>query len=73
MNLIENMMGRLGIEALPQDLITQVGAVGMVLGGLGVVAALFYFKKWTWLWRNWLTTWYDYDFLCGDGTYVWAH
>ena len=56
MNLIENMMGRLGIEALPQDLITQVGAVGMVLGGLGVVAALFYFKKWTWLWRNWLTT-----------------
>jgi cytochrome o ubiquinol oxidase subunit 1 len=56
MNFIENMMGRLSFDALPQDLITQVGAVGMVLGGLGVVAALFYFKKWTWLWKNWLTT-----------------
>lgn len=56
MNLIENMMGRLSFDALPQDLITQVGAVGMVLGGLGIVAALFYFKKWTWLWKNWLTT-----------------
>ncbi|MNH50033.1 Cytochrome bo(3) ubiquinol oxidase subunit 1 [compost metagenome] len=56
MNFIENMMGRLSFDALPQDLITQVGAGGMVLGGLGVVAALFYFKKWTWLWKNWLTT-----------------
>lgn len=56
MNVIESIMGRLSFEALPQDLITQVGAVGMVLGGLGIVAALFYFKKWTWLWKNWLTT-----------------
>lgn len=56
MNFIENMMGRLSFDALPQDIITQVGAVGMVLGGLGIVAALFYFKKWTWLWKNWLTT-----------------
>ncbi len=56
MNLIESIMGRLSFDALPQDLITQVGAGGMVLGGLGIVAALFYFKKWTWLWKNWLTT-----------------
>lgn len=56
MNVIEIFMGRLSFEALPHDLITQVGAGGMVLGGLGVVAALFYFKKWTWLWKNWLTT-----------------
>jgi cytochrome o ubiquinol oxidase subunit 1 len=56
MNLIDNIMGRLSFDALPQDLITQVGAIGMVLGGLGAVAALFYFKKWTWLWKEWLTT-----------------
>ncbi|MFZ2836552.1 MAG: cytochrome o ubiquinol oxidase subunit I [Candidatus Saccharimonadales bacterium] len=56
MNLIDNIMGRLSFDALPQDLITQVGAIGMVLGGLGVVAALFYFRKWTWLWKEWLTT-----------------
>lgn len=56
MSLIDTVMGRLSFDALPHDLITQAGAGGMVLGGLGVVAALFYFKKWTWLWKNWLTT-----------------
>lgn len=56
MNLLDIIMGRLSLESLPQDLITQVGAAGMVLGGLGAVAALFYFKKWTWLWKEWLTT-----------------
>lgn len=54
--MIDNFMGRLSFDAFPHDLITQAGAGGMVLGGLGVVAALFYFKKWTWLWKNWLTT-----------------
>ncbi len=28
----------------------------MGLGGLAVVAALCYFKRWTWLWREWLTS-----------------
>ncbi|MDO8265972.1 MAG: cbb3-type cytochrome c oxidase subunit I [Candidatus Saccharibacteria bacterium] len=28
----------------------------MVLGALSIIAALTYFKKWTWLWREWLTT-----------------
>lgn len=56
MDFIDTLRGRLGLDALPHDLITQTGAAGMVLGGLGIVAAMFYFKRWTWLWKNWLTT-----------------
>lgn len=50
------MFGRLNFEALPQDPITIGGAIVMMLGGLGVVAALFYFKKWKWLYKEWLTS-----------------
>jgi cytochrome o ubiquinol oxidase subunit 1 len=51
-----NILGRLDWTALPDDIITQGGAAMLVLGLLGVVGALFYFKKWTWLWKNWLTS-----------------
>jgi cytochrome o ubiquinol oxidase subunit 1 len=47
-------LGRLTLEALPQELVTQGGAVIMILSGLAVVAALFYFKRWKWLF-SWLT------------------
>lgn len=50
------MFGKLGWDALPHDPITIGGAVVMVLGVLGAVAALFYFKKWKWLYREWLTS-----------------
>lgn len=50
------LLGRLSFEALPKELVTQGGAASMVLIGILAVAALFYFKKWTWLWKNWLTT-----------------
>ncbi len=50
------MLGRLTLDALPQDLITIGGALGMVMAGLTLVAALTYFKKWGWLWREWLTS-----------------
>lgn len=50
------LLGRLGWNALPTEPITQGGAAGIVLIGLAVFVALFYFKKWTWLWKNWLTS-----------------
>ncbi len=50
------MFGRLSLDALPQDIITIGGVVGMVLGGLTVVAGITYFKRWGWLWREWLTS-----------------
>jgi len=56
MNIFGAFLGRLNVDALPKDLITQCGAVGMIVIGLLVIGALFYFKRWTWLWKNWLTT-----------------
>lgn len=50
------MLGRLGLEALPHDIVTIGGVVLMLLGGLGIIAVLFYFKRWKWLWREWLTS-----------------
>lgn len=50
------MWGRLGLDALPDNPITIGGAVGMVVGAFLIVAALTYFKKWGWLWREWLTS-----------------
>ncbi len=50
------MFGRLSFDALPHDPITIGGAVIMMLGGVGAIAALFYFKKWKWLYKEWLTS-----------------
>lgn len=50
------MLGRLNVEALPHDPIVLFGAVSMALGGLTAVAALTYFKRWKWLWNNWITS-----------------
>lgn len=50
------LLGRLSWHAFPQALVTQVAAIGIVIGVLVVLALLTYFKKWGWLWREWLTT-----------------
>lgn len=50
------MFGRLGPSALPHDIVTIGGVVTMLLGSLGIIAVLFYFKRWKWLWREWLTS-----------------
>lgn len=56
MELFGSLLGRLDWSALPTNPITQGGAAMLVLGGIGVIAALTYFKKWGWLWSNWLTS-----------------
>lgn len=50
------MFGRLSLDALPHDLITLGGAASMVGGALLVIGLLTYFKKWKWLYREWLTS-----------------
>lgn len=51
------MFGKLTLDAFPLHEPIIMGAVGaMLLGGLLVVAALTYFKKWGWLWSEWLTS-----------------
>lgn len=50
------MLGRLNLEAIPQDPIVQVTVAGMILGGLLLFAAITYFKKWNYLWTEWFTS-----------------
>lgn len=50
------MLGKLDWNALPHDPITIGGVVMLTLGGLLVIAALFYFKRWKWLYKEWLTS-----------------
>ncbi len=51
-----SLLGKLSLQAIPHDPITLGGAVSMVVGVIGIMAALTYFKKWKWLWREWLTS-----------------
>jgi cytochrome o ubiquinol oxidase subunit 1 len=50
------MLGRLSLDALQNGPVILVGQMVMVLSGLAVVAVLTYFKKWKWLWREYITS-----------------
>jgi cytochrome o ubiquinol oxidase subunit 1 len=50
------MFGRLGFDALPHDPITIGGVVVGTLGIIAAIIAMTYFKKWKWLYKNWITT-----------------
>ena len=50
------MFGRLNFEALVHDPITMGGIVGAALAILAIIFFLTYFKKWTWLYKEWLTS-----------------
>jgi cytochrome o ubiquinol oxidase subunit 1 len=50
------MFGRLSLDALPHNFITVGGVIGGTIGIIILVAALTYFKKWGYLWREWFTS-----------------
>ncbi|NHT78100.1 cytochrome o ubiquinol oxidase subunit I [Rhizobiaceae bacterium CRRU44] len=51
------VFGRLTLEAFPyHEPILVLTFIGVVLGGIAVVAALTYFKLWGYLWTEWLTS-----------------
>ncbi|MEM9243313.1 MAG: cytochrome o ubiquinol oxidase subunit I [Pseudomonadota bacterium] len=51
------MFGKLTLDAIPFNVPIIMGAgIFMAVVVLIVVAALFYFKKWKWLWTEWLTS-----------------
>lgn len=50
------MLGRLTFEAFKHDIIGMGGVATMVLSLLAIAATLTYFKKWKWLWKEWLTS-----------------
>jgi cytochrome o ubiquinol oxidase subunit 1 len=51
-----NIFGKLTLDAIPHEPIILAASVGMVLAAIGVLALITFFKKWTWLWKEWLTT-----------------
>ncbi|TWI53348.1 cytochrome o ubiquinol oxidase subunit 1 [Pseudomonas duriflava] len=51
------MFGKLSLADIPYHEPIIVGAVGaMILGGLALFIALTYFKKWGYLWSEWITS-----------------
>src|SRR3990167_3428612 len=51
-----NVWGKLTLHSLQHDLVQTMGAISIVLAGILGAALLFYYKRWTWLWKEWLTT-----------------
>jgi cytochrome o ubiquinol oxidase subunit 1 len=50
------MLGKLTLDALHHDM-TQTLAVAMAtISGIALLAAITYFKKWSYLWKEWFTT-----------------
>lgn len=49
------LFGRLTWQDFVHEPIMAGAGYAMILGLIGIVIALTYFKKWKWLWKNWLT------------------
>lgn len=50
------MFGRLTLQAFEHDIVQNMAVFGMVFGGIVVFALLTYFKKWKWLWEEYIKT-----------------
>ena len=50
------MFGRLSLDYLPHEPATIGAAVAMPLALIAIAVALTHYKKWRWLWREWLTS-----------------
>ena len=51
------MFGKLTLSAVPyHEPIVMVTLAVVALLGLGVVGAITYYRKWTYLWTEWLTS-----------------
>ena len=50
------MFGRLTWQAFQHEWTQNIAVVGMVLGGIGIVALVSYLKQWKYIWKEWLTS-----------------
>lgn len=50
------MFGRLTIDDFHQDAIEAAAGISMVVAAFLIIGVLFYYKRWKWLWREWLTS-----------------
>lgn len=56
MSLTKTFLGKLTIDAFKHDFIEYAAGVSMIVAGIGLVILITYLKKWTWLWKDWLTS-----------------
>lgn len=52
----EFLLGRLDASALPHEWHTIAGSISFIAMGLFVIGLITYKKRWTWLWKEWLTS-----------------
>ncbi len=50
------MLGKLSLDALQHGPLIVGAQITMVVGAIVIIGLLTYFKRWKWLWREWLTT-----------------
>lgn len=50
------ILGRLDINAFKHDAIENGVGAGICIIGLIIICLLFYFKRWKWLWNEWITS-----------------
>lgn len=50
------MFGNLTLEAFQHDTLQNMAVLGGAVNGLILFALITYFKKWKWLWNEWITT-----------------
>ena len=53
---MNDIFGRLNWEAFQHDPIENGAGISIAVGGFIVLFLLFYYRGWTWLWKEWLTT-----------------
>ncbi|MBM3184410.1 MAG: hypothetical protein FJZ64_03800, partial [Chlamydiae bacterium] len=51
-----NFWGRLTLDSFKHDAIESSVGVSIVLGGAALIFLLTYYKKWKWLWFEWITS-----------------
>jgi cytochrome o ubiquinol oxidase subunit I len=50
------MFGRLNLDAFKHDWIEYMAGLSMVLGAIFFIALLTHYKRWGWLWKEWITS-----------------
>lgn len=50
------IFGKLSFDAIPKNPIEFGAGLSMIFMGIVAIALLSYFKRWKWLWREWLTS-----------------
>ena len=50
------MFGKLTLDAFKHESSQNFAVIMMILTGIGIIALIFYFKRWKWLWNEWLTS-----------------